>query len=227
MEDVSNKTIVALLAIALVVTVVGTIVSVSKLGDLGGKYAVLSGAVTTTGTTSITLAGTAAISIAEDNAVDYGSGYVSVGSTAATLDSSVAFTSWTGWTNTTSPTMPDSMLINNTGSTMLKVNISSETTAHAEGWLCTGSACTTNTAALQVKVANRESGSCTANGAPQSTYANLLTNSAKVTVPLCTEWDYSAGADSLDVYYQATVPNDAGTGAHTVTLTFTAVDSTA
>ena len=227
MEDVSNKTIVALLAIALVITVVGTVVSVSKLGGLGGKYSVLSGAATTgSGTTSVTLAGTAAF-VLDDAACNYGSGYVTEGSAQALLDCSVAVTSWVNWTNTTAPTMPDFMLLNNTGTTPLKVNISSGNMLHAEAWLCEASSCTSTSAKLEVKAANKETSSCTSSGSIQSAYTNLLTSTTNVsTVQLCSEWDYNSPSDTLDVYFQATVPNDAGTGAHNVRVDFTACDST-
>jgi hypothetical protein len=224
MEDVSNKTIVALLAIALVVTVVGTIVSVSKLGALGGQYSVLTGAVTGTGTTSVTLAGNAGITV-DDNAVTFGSGYVDPQFVSATLDSSLAIGSWTGWINLTATNI-DSMLVNNTGTNFLRLNISSETTTHAEDWLCTGDSCTSNSALLQVKATNFEANACTGSGAIQSAYTNLLQNASKVTVPLCTEMDFQTAADTMNVFFKATVPNDAGTGAHSVTLTFTAIDST-
>ena len=46
MSEVSNRTIVALLAVALVITVFGTVVSVSKLNEMGERYAMLSGAAT-------------------------------------------------------------------------------------------------------------------------------------------------------------------------------------
>jgi hypothetical protein len=227
MEDVSNKTIVALLAIALVITVVGTVVSVSKLGALGGKYSVLSGAATTgSGTTTVTLAGTAAF-VLDDAACNYGSGYVTEGSAQALLDCQLAVTSWVNWTNTTAPTMPDGMLLNNTGTTPLKVNISSGNQPTAEAWLCPNGVCTSNTAQINVKVANKETSSCTASGSIQSAYTNLMTNAANISsVRLCSEWDYNSPSDTLDVYFQAIVPNDALTGVHNVRVDFTACDST-
>jgi hypothetical protein len=227
MEDVSNKTIVALLAIALVITVVGTVVSVSKLGALGGKYSVLSGAATTgSGTTTVTLAGTAAF-VLDDSSVDFGSGYV-LEAVNATLDSSVTPSSWFGWINTTAPAMPDSMLLNNTGTTPLKVNVSSGNMPHAEAWLCAGSpgSCTTNYATLEVKAANKELNSCTTNGNLASNYQRILGPSSNQSIQLCTEWDYNTPSDSIDVYFQAWVPNDAGTGTHNVRVDFTACDST-
>ncbi|MEK6846220.1 MAG: hypothetical protein AABY26_05645, partial [Nanoarchaeota archaeon] len=124
-------------------------------------------------------------------------------------------------------TMPDFMLLNNTGTTPLKVNISSGDQPTAEAWLCGGPpGCTSTTAYLQVKVANKESNSCTANGAITAAYVPVLSNLANQSVQLCAEWDYNSPSDTLDVYFAATVPNDADTGAHNVRVDFTACDST-
>ena len=226
MEEVSNKTIVALLAIALVITVVGTVVSVSKLGGLGGKYSVLSGAATTgSGTTSVTLAGTAAF-VLDDAACNYGSGYVTEGSAQALLDCSVAVTSWVNWTNTTAPTMPDSMVLNNTGTTPLWVTVNATSLANAEAWLCQNSACTSNTAQIDVKAANKEASSCTANGNLLSTYTPVLTTTSRFGRNICQEMDYNSPSDTIDVYFQAVIPNDAATGTHNVEFYFVASDST-
>lgn len=224
-----NRTILALVAIALVITVIGTVVSVSKLDGLGGQYTRLTGAVVDTGTTSVTIAGTAAFAV-DVPSVSFGSGYVTEGSASATLDSSVADCStWTGWTNTTAcPAMSArAMLLNNTGTVPLSVAVDTDKVS-AEAWLCEAGSCTSVSSQLRLKVQNNEAASCTANGALLSdgNYVTILTNAAESGQTLCTEWDYNSGSDSLTVFYEATVPNDAATGAHTVTVTFTAVDST-
>ena len=230
MEEVSNKTIVALLAIALVVTVVGTVASISKLGELGGRYSVLTGAATTgTGSTNLTLAGTVAINV-DVNSVSFGSGYVTEGSAQAKMSTLTPNSAWANWTNTTATSMPFGLLVNNTGTTYIRLNITSTTAANAEAWLCTGGVCTSNTANLSVGALQVESGSCTSAGSLLGTSwtngGNFLNNAANTTVQLCSEMDYNSVSDALWVYFNATVPNDAGTGAHSLSVTFTAVDST-
>jgi len=66
--DVSNKTIVALLAVALVISIAGTLYSVSELNKLGGTYTFMTGASGANvseqnGTTAVQLLGTAAIEL--------------------------------------------------------------------------------------------------------------------------------------------------------------------
>ncbi|MBU0460780.1 MAG: hypothetical protein KKH52_02500 [Nanoarchaeota archaeon] len=225
MGDVSNKTIVALLAVALVITVIGTVISVNKLSNLGGQYDQITGRVVDTGTTSITLAGTAAITM-DDATVNFGSGYVTEGSNLALLDSNdTSIASWIGWTNTTAFT-DYSMIVSNSGTVPLVLNISSETDAHAEAWLCSGDSCTSTDANLEVKATNKETSACTSSGNLQSAYTNILTDSAKTTVTLCDEFDYDSDSDEIYVFFNATVPKDAQTGAHALTVTFTAIDST-
>ena len=78
MSDVSNRTIVALLAVALVVSVAGTMYSVSELGALGGSYNIISGAATSSavGTTDLFISSVVGISTAT---VDSGSADLSFG----------------------------------------------------------------------------------------------------------------------------------------------------
>lgn len=235
MENVSNKTIMVLLAITLMITVVGTIVSVSKLTQLGDRYGILTGATvdnrTQTGTTTLTLAGTAGIKM-DDGTVNFGSGYVKAGHSYAILRSDytnvyrgdITQGNWTNWINTTEVT-DFNMTVSNNGTIFLELNITSETDAHAEAWLCTGDVCTSDDARLQVKAVNHEASSCTASGGIQSAYTDLLTHDSKVDVTLCDEFDYDSSSDEIDILFNATIPKDAGTGAHVLTVTFTGTDS--
>jgi len=83
MSDVSNRTIVALLAVALVVSVAGTMYSVSELGALGGDYSVLSGAVqqaSQAGTMTGVLGEVVSLQIPNAN-INLGTGWVDMVST--------------------------------------------------------------------------------------------------------------------------------------------------
>ena len=72
MGEISNKTIVVLLAVTLVVTVAGTMYSVSKLGTLNINYNKITGADTSTGTADINI--TSSISfLVSDTTIDFGS----------------------------------------------------------------------------------------------------------------------------------------------------------
>ena len=76
MKDISNKTIVAMLAMAVVITVLGTFISINKLSltnDLGFSF--LTGAATssTTGVTNLTITSQTSITN-QVNSIEFGSG---------------------------------------------------------------------------------------------------------------------------------------------------------
>jgi len=75
MGDVKNKTIVVLLALALVVTVMGTLISLNKFGSLGeSSFLTAAATSSTSGTSYINI--TSATSITNDvSTVDFGQGY--------------------------------------------------------------------------------------------------------------------------------------------------------
>jgi len=225
MSDVSNRTIVALLAVALVVSVAGTMYSVSELGALGGSYTMLSGAATTgTGDTAITVQGTVAI-VVDDAAVDFGNGYVIPGANSATIDSDGS--AHLNWLNTAGLvyTVDDHHLINNTGTTIVKLDVESSST-HAENWLCANSDCPSTTSAqLEVKAKNHETGSCDSGvGAIKASYSGspILTATTTNVVDLCEHFNYDDSYDSLEVDFRVTIPGEASNGGHTTTLTYTA-----
>ncbi len=183
MADVSNRTVVALLAVALVVTVVGTVVSVSKLSSLGGEYSFLTGAATSgTGTTSLTTDYEVGISI-DDSSVSFGTGHVQVGYTNASVHASGVYNSTT-WlnasglypvnatqapnvkaTNTSAPTnvtTGDWMVVSNTGNVDFNLTVGADTQTSGESWLCgSDGGCTTTAVAQLLVLANsNESQSC-------------------------------------------------------------------
>lgn len=72
MGEISNKTIVVLLAVTLVVTVAGTMYSVSKLGTLNINYNKITGADTSTGTADINITSSISFTVS-DSTIDFGS----------------------------------------------------------------------------------------------------------------------------------------------------------
>lgn len=85
---VSNKTIVILLSVAILLTLSGTILSVSKLLDLNNGYEMLTGAATdtATGQANVTITTTTSITNRVDS-VNFGSGYVDSSCTECVMDS--------------------------------------------------------------------------------------------------------------------------------------------
>ena len=88
MENVSNRVIVGLLVVALMVTVVGTMVSVNKLNQLGGTFRVLQGGVLTgaqSGSSNLTI-NTVTSLAASNNSLTFGTGRVNTTCDFCTMD---------------------------------------------------------------------------------------------------------------------------------------------
>ncbi len=242
MADVSNKTIVALLAIALVVTVVGTVVSVGKLNSLGGgSYSVLTGAVTeSTGTTSITISGTAAI-VLNVTAINLYSGYynTSCTTTFSTIDTSITdndsreVSCWINISGTDNQTYNNQWhQLANDGTTALNITayVTDSSTEGATSEfnsteiLCGRNNCPSGNAnaLIRVKASNNESNSC--NSALQSSYTSpfnsLVSPTGQTNVTLCQSLNFDEDADELNVYYYLQIPSDVDQGAKGFTTTY-------
>ena len=89
MKDVSNKTIIILISLAMVVTLVGTAISVVRLNSLGGGYVVFTGAATqntSVGETTITISQVASLTNVV-NSIAFGSGSVASTCSECQMDS--------------------------------------------------------------------------------------------------------------------------------------------
>lgn len=253
MEDVSNKTIVVLLAIALIVTVVGTIISVSKLGDLGGKYktiGVLSGALTDTGTTNLSVAGTISIKISDAN-LDFGSGYYNTTctsgfSTLVTNGTSVAAgvkqgqnISYVCWVNSSglpfNNTAYDAHHIENNGTTLFNLTFDVSTgcggpCTSAETFLCEATdGCSSLSAQVKTKFSIQENGFNTCTGGANMSSVTVLSHDGANDNPvydLCTTVEFADSNDELLVDFNLTLPSDAPSGPKTLTVTYTATEKT-
>jgi hypothetical protein len=225
MGGVSNKTIVALLAVALVVTVLGTVVSIVKLGDIGEKYTLLTGAAVETGTSSVTVQGTSGLTI-PDGAITLPTGYYDPTCTTGygVIDSASGFTSC--WLNTTGGTpifLGDYHQLENSGTAVVSLTAYTDQT-DAISYLCGTGGCpsTGGTAAkVEVKITDDvEPVSCAS--APLTTYATLLNWTSNTTQTLCSYFDYEDTNDVLNVYYNYTIPSDVDQGQKLMTVTYTA-----
>jgi len=228
MGDVTNKTIVALLAVALVVTVVGTAVSVSKLSSLGATYTLLTGSATSdTGTTELNLGANVGLSVV-DTAIDWGpgqyNGICTEGYATINSDNSAA-TCWLNADGTgTASAVNDPHTISNEGNSPSKVMVAFAD-SNAEVFLCNDDCPSSAVALVTVKSADSESGSCTGNTASAYTTLASATGTA-ATVTLCSNLNTDADADSIEVNYELRVPGDAIAGAKSVTVTYTAEAAT-
>ncbi len=242
MEDISNKTILALLTVALVVTVVGTTFSVIKISDLSapGQDFILSGAVTQTGTADLGITSTVSFTI-NDSSVDFGTGYVNT-SVAATggayllsrgMGSYIDSANPNGaviinWVNSSS--MADEFIqINNTGTVPLTINVTAGGLNNSEAWFCaTDNDCSGNDFG-RVEVEGVDSNSVcsgTLNDSLGHSYILAAGDNAQgnQNVTLCSSWN--TGTNSiLNVSLNISVPKNAETSISTMTLVFTAIES--
>ena len=228
MGEVSNKTILALLVVALVVTVVGTLVSVSKLGALGGTYSVLTGmqgSGSDTGTTAIEVAGSADL-IVIDKVVNFSSGYVDTTSPCTSGDSwyasdGEAANCWLTAAGSAAPAITDYQVVENNGTTI--INVSIKMTESAEAFMCEGS-CASSTAAVYFKPMVNETGSCSSGIVGQDAYAQLASDSAAVgEVLLCTDLLSADDNDDIRIAFNLSIPSDIPYGPHETTITYTGV----
>lgn len=131
MTEVSNKFIMGLLTVAVLITIVGTIVSVNRLAALQENYGYLTAAATTaTGQTNLTI--TASTAITNQKAlIDFGSGNVNASCDFCQMDSNgvTASTATTNGVNTSDGsccgawnyTQTAGFLLENTGNANISV----------------------------------------------------------------------------------------------------------
>ncbi len=243
MSEIANRTIVGLLAIALVITVVGTVISVTKLSELGGDYPIfssgdaISGA--TTGTTNLSIEGTATINVAV-NGLDFAGGYydTTCATGSATINTSItdvtsgALTSnvnYTCWINSSTLNATDGHLVINNGSSTINLNMSTNTT-DAEMFYCgTAQGCTGSTAAkVEVTMSVGEDSidaSCT--GGRNTTLVQLLGNdtNSSTSYQLCGVLEASDSNDEIGIDFKLTIPSDATNGDKSLMVTYTATQN--
>lgn len=213
MNEVSNKTIVALLAVALVVSVAGTLYSVSELNDLGGAYTLLSGAATTTGTgkAEINVTGTVGITV-DDGRVEIVNSFYDTSCTTGYGRVDFASQTATCWNNESDqayhfPTDADNHTIVNSGTLPVNISVMFDGT-DAEDMMCSGNDCPqSSTAEISVKMADDES-SCT--NIPQPVYSTLASDMNSFSVSLCSKWLAEDNHDQMSVWFNLTIPSDTG-----------------
>lgn len=174
---------------------------------------------TSGGTVTLTQAGSAGISVGDDM-IAFGSGkYVSSCSLSYALLNSNASKSC--WDNTTAfMSSEDVHTITNTGTSVLNLTVS-PLLNDAEVLYC-GSArgCeSTDTGEILVQSNNSENSSCSG---LSTGFEYLATNSSNRSVGVCDVLDFADASDSVKVYVQLHVPQDATPGDKVLTLSYEA-----
>ncbi len=236
MVHVSNRVLVALVGVALVIAGIATLVNLSGMG-LFGSNSFLTGAVTEgTGTASVTVSGTAALVMNLSTMNLYAGYYTPSCSTGfskidtANVESSVS-TAVSCWSNASGI---DNQSLNrashrfaNNGTTIIQVKgyITSSTTGgvstlNATSILCGANNCPTGSAdaLIQVKSINAESSSCSQG--LQSSYTNLATPTTLSNVTLCSRLEFDDSNDELNTTFLMQIPRDADQGAKQFTVTY-------
>lgn len=223
MREVSNKTIVAFLMLALVLVVTTTFFGVNQLDN--GLTGAAIGTGVGTGTTNLTVEGIVGISVTDD-VIEFGSVYVNGSASYGVLDSNASHTG-ADMINTSTGTavnIDDWHVIENNGTVAVNVTMSTDQT-DARSYLCgTGNCPTTAGSDALVQVFATETGAeaNTCSSGLQDSYATTLTQQTAENVTLCPRMEYGDSNDELRVYYRMQVPVDAAEGIKTLTTTYTA-----
>ncbi|MBT3297296.1 hypothetical protein HN385_00045 [archaeon] len=224
----NNKKIVALLGLALIVSLTGTIISVSEISNIRGQWMVIGGAVTSnatsTGNTTLEILSNVGLQV-HDSEMDLGSGYVNSSAILGSIDTLAGANNWLNSTGQTPVINNVGHTLNNTGSSPVNVTIQVTSHTNAEHWLCNdagGSSCPGDNAFLDVKaLEGPESNSCIGAG-EQNEWTSLMGYNNQTTVLLCPVLMPVDSNDELITYYKFGIPQEAPTGTKTVFVQFTA-----
>lgn len=199
MEDISNKTLALLLAVAIVVSLVG-IFTAQKGGVIR-----LSGHATDTSTVSFEQLSVAAINVTND--INFGAGRVEDGETYAYLDSKSGTSTYGNWSFAA-----QGILIENSGT----VNLSLDVQANESSTSFVGGDAVTPK--FNFNLTQEEASSC-ASGLADGEFAANDTD-----YEICAVFEHVPSRNALNLTIELEVPNNAPTGARQTTLTFTGTD---
>ncbi len=205
--ELNNRTLVYLVSIALLITLFGTIISLTRLQDI--HY--LTG-LATSGPVNVTVTTTAAINLTQHN-INWGAGTVNPGQTNAVLDTFgtpyVARGSW-------GTSGVDGFELQNIGNVVLNITINSTETAST---YIGGSS-----PAFNFHVTNATgNGSCV--GVMLTGEQAFPANDIKTAI--CHKLNFTTNNDFLTIDINITVPEDAPTGSKNTTIYFDACDVSA
>ena len=213
-EDISNKTLAALLAVAVIVSLGGTLI-VLKSGP------VVTGLSTDSaiGTAQVEIQAQAQLDIVNDT-IDFGTGFVNPGNTSCLLNSGVNSDSVNCSSNGTWSQLIDGIndtefLLRNTGNIDLNITM----VGGAASWIGGTSPLyeyASSTATVQPGCFNQTGGS---DGAGVSTFRSVAT--AGIGDQVCANLTFGSSTNQLEVDLQIEIPADAPPGAKTDTVTFT------
>ncbi len=230
MKKSSNNFLSALLALAIIISLMGILTSLDKLGT--SNMPSLTGAGTSgTGTTEITVEGTASLSITDDN-ITIPAGYYNASCTSgfARINSN-ATTELSCWLNTSgiepwaaSNMAPDYHTVVNDGSAAINLSLNTDQ-GDARSYLCGTNNCTDASgvnAFVTVTAYNSEALTCASGLITANT--TLLNNESEFPNDLCSNMNFQTTKNELNVSYMYSIPSDVDQGSKEMTITYMATE---
>lgn len=210
MTDVTNRTVAALLFVAMAVTVFSTAITLNKLNVLqGGDLTGFASNPNATATLNVT--GTTSI-VFRVAAVDWENGTVN---TDVANNCNLTTAGWIGagyqgCTGFASP-LPGDLILENDGNQNASITLQLNETP--DSWIGGNAAL----AAMYAEPRDNESGSCLGSPGLQN-----ITFTTTGTEPLCSDFQYEDPNDQMNIGLKVTIPDSAPPGQKSVRITATA-----
>jgi len=201
----SNKTLIYLISLAILITLFGTTISLTKLQEIQS----LTGLATSqTGAVNVTVDSTASINLTVFE-LDWGAGEVGVGFTEAFLDTKDGSVTGGSWTPVTS-----GFQLQNIGNRLLNVTINGTNASSFMGG-------TTPEFRFQVINSTGNDSSCPGN---LNSGQNDIINQTKIF--LCDKFNFTAANSFLTIDINLSIPENAPVGSKNTSIIFDACDIT-
>jgi len=201
MEEISNRTIAALLVVAMVISLSGTFLSLSKLNAVqSGTYTGF--ATAENGTAKLNILSSTSIKF-DVPTINWTNGTVNASYSECNL-STTNYPAYTaGCVGFASP-RPGPLLLENDGNQ--NVNVTIQASANAGGWIGGTSP------AAYIKASNNESNSCDSG----ATFLQTSTSFTTTYQVLCSNFTYDNTRDTINIDMLVTVPQNAPSGPKSV-----------
>jgi len=193
----SEKTLISLAVIAVVISAVGAVFSLYALNDFKNSW--LTGFATSTGTVNLTVEAQAAINFTVNN-INFGSGIVDYGQQNATLDTSAGTVTNGNWT-----AVSQGFVVENIGNRQVLLQ------------LATGKDAATflggTSPVYQYNVTNIEANSCNTTGISFNLGEWYDVNTTSPGTPICNYFYHQNSRDTIRIDVKLVVPSDSNVGA--------------
>jgi hypothetical protein len=246
MVNISNKTIVSFLVVALVITLASTIINISKISGMDN---LITGAATntTTGTATLTVASQTEVTLQVTD-IAFGSGYVNTttaGCNACFISTDIGFAAGNDSCCSEFNNESAGFLVENTGNENVTLNMTCEGSCTAAGFINgtgatfqfrlvnSSSGASDGTASNNSGDSVTDTGDACSSGAGGSWNYSVYTDMATTTFDLCGSnesveyfFDSSSASDAVIIDISIAIPDDSITNAQQgVNLTFGATSA--